>query len=217
MTIECFEQILYDDRVGEVVIVDDASTDGSYQKLVEHFKYEAKVKMYRNETNRDCYQNKKTAIELASNNWCCLWDSDNIFSTGYLDEIYKYGWNENIIYTPSFAAPHFDFSNFGGLLVTSKNITEHIHRPMFEVCLNACNYFVNRKMYLEVWDGSIDPITSDSIYFAYKWLESGKAIYIVSDLTYLHRVHPGSHYQNNVHRTKEGFHENILQKLKELR
>ena len=79
------------------------------------------------------------------------------------------------------------------------------------------NYFVNRDEYLRVWDGSIDPVTSDSLYQNYNWLNGGNSIYVVPNLTYEHRVHSGSHYQNNVRRTPQGFHDSIIEKLKNMK
>jgi hypothetical protein len=50
-----------------------------------------------------------------------------------------------------------------------------------------------------------------------RWLESGKSIYVVPGLEYEHRVHDGSHYQNNVRRTPRGFHQDTENKLKSMR
>ncbi len=217
MTIQCFEQVLHDDRVSEVVISDDASTDGSYDLLSNHFKYENKVKLFRNSSNIDCYYNKRKAVELASNSWVILADSDNIFGVDYLDRIFDSAWYNDILFTPSWAAPHFDFRDYSGLLITSENVAEWVDKPMFETMLNAANFFVNRQQYLDTWTNELDPITSDSIWFAYNWLKKGNGIYVAEDLTYTHRVHSGSHYQNNCNRTPDGFHNSVLNKLRELK
>lgn len=217
MVLQCFEKIHKDRRIDEIIISDDCSTDGSYEHLSNHFKYDSKVKIHRNESNFDCYFNKRKAVELASNNWVILGDSDNVFGLDYLDRIFDYTWDKDYILTPDFAYPKFDFRAYSGLTVNRKNVAEYIDKPLFETMLNASNFFINKKTYLEVWDGSIDPVTSDSIYFTSKWLEGGKSIFVVPDLCYFHRVHPQSHYQNNVARTPIGFHEQILQKLRELK
>ncbi len=217
MTIECFSQVLHDERVSEVVIVDDCSTDDSYSKLCDYFKYEPKVKLQRNGQNFDCYMNKCFAVAYASNDWVMLIDSDNIVGVDYLDVIFDYAWHNDMILTPDFAAPHFDFRAYSGLLITKDNVAEYIDKPMVEVCLNACNYFVNRQQYLYTWTNEIDPVTSDSIWFAYNWLKRGNGIYVTKDLTYTHRVHSGSHYQNNCNRTPDGFHQSVLNKLRELK
>lgn len=217
MVIESFERVLNVDEVKEVIIVDDCSTDGSYEKLCEHFKNEPKVKVFKNDKNEDCYKNKKISVEKCISNWIILLDSDNSIDFGYLYSLFQIlDWKEDTIYTPDFAMPTFSFQQFSGLLITKGNISRWIDEPLFETMLNASNFFINRNEYLKVWDGSVDPVTSDSIYFTYKWLESGRKIQVVDGLKYNHRVHSGSHYQNNVHRTQLGFHESVLNKLKEL-
>ena len=217
MTVESFVKVLGVDEVKEVVIVDDCSTDGSYEKLVEYFKDEPKVKVFRNEKNLDCYFNKKQAIEKCTGDWVILLDSDNLIDFGYLYSLFQIlDWKKDTIYTPDFAMPSFSFQQFSGLLVTKGNVAKWIDEPMFEVMMNAANYFVNRNEYLKVWDGSIDPVTSDSIFTTYNWLNAGNKIQVVDGLHYQHRVHDGSHYQNNVHRTEKGFHESVLNKLREL-
>ena len=217
MTINAFLSVYDDKRVAEIVIVDDESDLGIFNKLKDVCDYLPKVKLYRNVTNQDCYRNKMTAISYCKNDWCCLLDSDNEFDTDYLDRIFEQEWEENTIYTPSFAKPTFDFRPYENLLITKENVAEYIDKPMFETMLNAANYFVNRKKYLEVWDGSTDPITSDSIFMCYSWLKAWNKIKVVSGLEYFHHIHDGSHYKNNVHRTPDGFHETILNNIRQLK
>lgn len=216
MTIQSFAQVYNDDRVSEVVIVDDASSEESYNRLKSITNTMSKVKLFRNETNIDCYRNKAAAIGKATNEFVAIIDSDNEISTEYLDNIYLYEWRKDIILQPSFAAPHFNFTPFSSLYVTKKNVAENIdkHR-MFTTMLNAMNYFVNRDEFLRVWKGDVNPHTADSIYQALNWLEEGNQIYVVPGLTYLHRVHDGSHYQNNKHKTGN-FYNEVEQKIRQL-
>lgn len=226
---ECFKDLIDDDRVSEIVIVDDASEIEIYNQVAEYCSHIPKVKLYRNEKNLDCYRNKREAVSKASNEWVILLDSDNIIDTRYLDTLYfikEYGtfeiqngrkWIKGKIHQPQYARPSFDFRRWSGANFTKSNLKTALSDSSFTTMLNACNFFINRDEYLRVWDGSVDPVTSDSIYFNYKWLEAGNSIYVVPGLEYEHRVHNGSHYQNNVMRTPKGFHESIIQKLKELR
>lgn len=217
MLFESFEKVKDNDNISEIIIVDDASSMEVYERIKERAKENDKIKLFRNDTNRDCHYNKMTAISLVSNEWCCLWDSDNVFDFSYLYSLFQnLRWDERTIYTPSFAEPTFSFEQFAGLLITKGNVSRWIDEPMFETMLNASNFFVNKKQYLKVWDGSVDPVTSDSIFFAYKWLEAGNKIQVVEGMRYFHRVHSGSHYQNNVARTPNGFHESVLNNLRQL-
>lgn len=217
---ESFAQVLNDPRVSEIVIVDDASdkiiTRGS---ITEFTQKHGKIKAFFNKKNLDCYRNKREAISKATNEWVIIFDSDNIITTSYIDRIeslFTAGLNPKTIYQPSFAKPHFNFTKYESFLIDKSNVGKYMVDPMFGTMLNAMNYFVNRDEYLKVWDGSVDPVTSDSIYQNYNWLKAGNSIYVVPGLEYEHRVHNGSHYQNNVRRTPQGFHDKIVNKLKAL-
>jgi len=104
-------------------------------------------------------------------------DSDNGIGKDYIDKIYEIPeWDIDTIYTPSFAMPKFDFRAYEGLTITKESVADYIDKPMFEVMLNAANYFVHPFMYLEVFDDTINPVTSDSIFQCYNWLNEGKKI-----------------------------------------
>lgn len=217
---ESFRQVLNDDRVSEIVIVDDHSIEDIWQTIFWQFNGVEKVKLYRNEKNLDCYRNKREAISKATNEWVIIFDSDNILTKSFIDRIenlFVAGLNPKTVYQPSFAKPNFNFTRYEGLLVDKFNVPKYMVDSTFQTMLNAMNYLVHRDEYLKVWDGSIDPVTSDSIFQNYNWLKAGNKIYVVSELNYEHRVHNGSHYQNNVRRTPKGFHEEIVSKLNELK
>lgn len=214
---ESFAQVIDDDRISEIVIVDDHSEMECFNRVFEYTRSIPKVKLYRNDRNLDCYRNKREAVSHAHNEWVILFDSDNIMTKAYVDMIHKQEWWEDEILQPSAARPHFVFTNYSGLEVDKHNVSLHMDESPFSTMLNAMNYFVNRTEFLNVWDASIDPVTSDSLFQNYNWLKAGNSIYVVPGLEYEHRVHNGSHYQNNVRRTPHGFHDSIIQKLKELK
>jgi glycosyltransferase involved in cell wall biosynthesis len=217
MTIDSFSQVIDDERIGEVVICDDASNNGSFQRLLHYFRGNAKVKLFQNKNNIDCYLNKRRAISLAKNEYCILLDSDNIINQGYIDIIYSFlpVWKPTVALLPSFAKPHFDFTKYAGRMIDKANVTSLIDESSFETCLNCANYFVNREEYLRVFDASVNPNTSDSIYQNYNWLKSGNSLHITKDLFYFHRVHNGSHYLTNNHKTGS-FHKEVILKIKSI-
>jgi len=217
MLFECFAQVYDDPRINDITIVDDASDLDLFNRIKEKCDKMPKVRLLRNPTNRDCYRNKMTALSFIGCEYGILLDSDNVIDKNYLDRIFEYEWVPEIILTPDFAQPSFNFTAYSGLLVTKENVAEYIDKPLFETMLNAANYFVNRTQYLRSWDGNIDPVTSDSIFQCYNWLVAGGKIQVVKGLNYFHRVHPGSHYQTQNNRTAPGFHNSILQKLRELK
>lgn len=215
-TIQSIANILRDDRVSEIIINDDASTDDSYGKLIEYYKDYSKVKLFKNETNLDCYANKRQAISLATNEWVIILDSDNVIDQSYIDSIYKVGiWDSRMILAPEFAEPTFDYTAFAGMTITRENVGKYLGQQFFETMLNCMNYFVNRDEYLRVWDSSVNPHTSDSIYQNYRWLLHSNVIYVVSGMRYFHRLHDASHYLMNNHKTGV-FHNEVLTKLIQL-
>lgn len=205
LLLEAIEQVRHHELISEIVISDDASTDGSYQCLVDHFVTrfkQKKVKLFRNEKNLDCYANKAKAVERATCDWVILFDSDNVMPLGYLDALVRMQpWKENCAYLPTFAQPHFDYRAFEGLVVDRRKVAGHCHRKNFLTALNTANHFFRRDKYLEVWDDKVDPVTSDSIYMNYRWLAAGYSLVFVKGLHYFHRVHPQSHFKLNNKRT----------------
>lgn len=222
LLLECIAHVKDDPRIDEIVISDDCSTDGSYERLGEHFSTNHKIKLWRNERNLDCYANKRAAVGRCSNEWVILFDSDNVIGLDYLNRIYFFPWEPQVVYCPDYAQPHFDYTPWSGKRISRHDVAEWMQKPTpkgassFCTALNTANYFVNRAAYLEVWDGSIDPHTSDSIFQIYNWLRSGRHVSIVPNLRYFHRVHDGSHYKQNVHKTGQ-FAQDVEQKLRELK
>lgn len=212
---ESFAQVYEDKRISEIIITDDSSDLHLFNRVKEKCDKLPKVKLIRNLFNLDCYKNKHRALSFINSEFGILLDSDNVIGKDYIDKVFQHEWRPDVILTPEWARPHFDFRAYAGSMITKDNVSNFIDKPHFETMLNACNLFVNRDMYLKVFDDKVDPVTSDSIYQCYNWLKGGNAIYITPGLQYFHRVHEG-HYQQNLHRTAPGFHESVLQKLREL-
>ncbi len=204
MTTEALAFVINDDRISEIIICDDGSTDGSYEKLQEYFNGKDKVKIFKNETNAGSYLNKKETLSHATNDWCILLDSDNIISVEYLNVIYGIEvWNEQTIYTPCFSMPSFDFAEFSGLLISKENVAAYLEKEKFDCLLNNGNYFINRNALLPYYDLTGNPYALDALFIAYPWLRDGNKIKVVEGLQYIHRIHSGSHTLNEIHRTVE--------------
>ena len=201
MTANSFAKIAHDDRISEIVIVDDHSTDQIFEVLGELVLDNPKVKLYRNEKNLGCYHNKRRAVELSTNEWVILFDSDNQIDSSYLDAI-VFEKNPKHIYAPDFAKPHFDYRHFAGAKITWDKIKHYSHQKRFDCLINTCNFMVNREEYLRVFDQEmIEPWTADTLYFNYCWLKAGNTIHVVEGMQYDHLVHDGSHYQEHVRKT----------------
>lgn len=217
---EAVEPFLNDDRIPEIVISDDQSNENIIAEIWEKYSLTAKVRVYKNDFNLDCYHNKAKAVERSTNEWVLLLDSDNIFSTQFIDRIenlWQAGLNDRTAYAPDFARPHFDFRHLSGQALRKENISSLIDNNSTQTMLNAMNYLVNRSEYLRIFDRHVTPVTSDSIYQNCRWLDMGNTIYVVPDFQYEHRVHDGSHYRQKHRETPRGFHEDIIQRLRQMR
>jgi Glycosyl transferase family 2 len=217
LLLKSFMYVLHDERISEIVIVDDASDKEVFDQIENYCKQYPKIKLYQNLYNQDCYRNKQIAVSHSSNEWCILFDSDNEIDRFYIDAIFSFDtWDKDTVYQPVFASPNFDFRAFSNLIIRKDNVSWYMNQPMFSTALNAMNYFVNKKEYLDVWDENINPHTADSIYQNYRWLDRGKKILFVKGLEYFHRIHDGSHYKNNNHKTGNVYEiiENRLKQMK---
>jgi len=222
MLFRSFEQVINHPNVGEIVIVDDVSDDDIYERVFNYCAEQPKIKLFRNEKNLSCFANKREAVSKAENESVIVLDSDNVIGMDYIDTIMAQQWSPERILQPCFARPRFDFRKHNSLLVHKGNIRKYMSDGMFNVMLNAMNYFVHRDRYLEAWDNSIDPVTSDTIWMNYCWLRAGNSIYITPGLMYDHGVdnhgqEEPSYYIKHLDRTPKMFHNEVIRKLKALR
>lgn len=208
LTIKSCAQVLNDPRVDDIVIVDDASTDNSCQKLVKYFEPYPHVRVMRQIQNRGMSRNKADAISYAKNEWVAIIDSDNIVTPKYFDALPE-TLLPRFIYCPDFAKPNFDYRIFGAMAINSRNAFEFLRLQGYSdklfMLLNTCNYVVNRHEYLKVYQYNPEMKATDTIWFNYLWLKSGGSLYVVKDMEYMHLVHSGSDYLKDAdYNTKQG-------------
>lgn len=193
-----FEQVIEDERIHEVVVVDDCSEIGIYKTVEEMCKYHPKIKLFRNQSNAGVYKNKKIAVSLAESEYCIVFDSDNIISSDYLDKVYSVAWEPKTIFAPDFAEPVFDYRKYSSLTLNRTNAGRYAFQPQFDCLLNTMNYFVHRDTYLQVWKPKRDIKGADSIWFNYLWLSAGNEIHVLQGLRYYHRTdHNGQEHGSN--------------------
>lgn len=195
MLFESFKQVLDDDRIGEIVIVDDCSDIAIYDQIStavsRMFLFGHKIRLYRNDINLGMSRNKARTIELATNDWCIILDSDNVIDRSYIDAIPS-NLDNRTIYAPAYARPQFNYRQYQGHTFTKYNTPGLIANPLVEMMLNTCNYLVNRDEYMSVYEHNPEMKGTDTIWFNYLWLKSGRSIHIAAGMEYDHRVHAGS-------------------------
>lgn len=202
--------------IGEIIISDDHSTDGSYEQLERDLADEPKVTLIRNEQNIDCYANKAAALRAATGSWAILLDSDNQLTDEYLAAIPEQR-EPDTWYLPTFAMPDFDYRAFAGLTIDRGNVAEHVDRPMFLTALNTANHLVSPFDYLAAWNPNARPVTADSIYMSYRWLARGGRLRFVEGMSYHHLIHDGSHFRTKHNDEHEAFKREIDDRLRRMR
>lgn len=73
----------------EFIIVDDASTDNTWEIILDYAKVDSRIKAYRNEVNLGDYPNRNKAASYASRKYLKYLDSDDILNPGGLGALVK--------------------------------------------------------------------------------------------------------------------------------
>jgi len=187
--------ILNDNRIDEIVVLDDGSSIESFKKtkkIIENIKNK-KIKLYRRENNLGVLPTKIEAVSLCKNDWVILLDSDNTICKSYIDGIYKCNWSENTIYSPAFAYPLLDFRKISNQKIDFKKLKDLLIKETLvtERFLNDGNFFFNKNKFMELISiHKFIPVqASDIIFINYIWLINNNNIYIIPNTKYLHRVH----------------------------
>lgn len=203
MLLESFAGVIDDDRIDEILIMDDCSKDEYWKKIQELPKFNPKIKVCRQLQNRGMSVNKRDAVFNSKNEWVILGDSDNKFDKHYLDalEVRTIKYNNHMypttIYCPSFAKPSFDYRKYEGITFGKANIPP-LNEAECNCLFNTCNYVVNREFYLSVWQENKEMKGTDTIWFNYLWIKKGYGFHVVKNMHYFHRVHDGSGFMQEV-------------------
>jgi len=91
----------------EFIIVDDCSTDGSYEICKEYAKKDKRIRLYRNEKNNGISYTRNKLISLTTTDYIATQDSDDVSSENRLELEYNFllinkkywvvAWNNEII------------------------------------------------------------------------------------------------------------------------
>jgi glycosyltransferase involved in cell wall biosynthesis len=207
LTAESFAQVYNDERIDEIIIFDDKSEDHNIRWLQMHVLENdplKKIHLWESSVNEGMQINKLKVVKAAKNDWCILFDSDNILEPKYIDAFYNHlklisatKPRPYLIYCPDFAKPNFDYRQFAGTTYYAIECARHARLDMFNCLLNTCNYIVNRHAYARMFVQNSEHVASDTIWFNYNWLKAGNGFYVVPGMEYYHRVHKDSGFMQN--------------------
>jgi glycosyltransferase involved in cell wall biosynthesis len=198
-TIRSFSNVLSDDRITEIIIVDDHSDDKNFNDLSNQINLlkSPKLKIHRNTKNLGAFLNKCRAIDLTSNDWVILLDSDNIIDSNYLDSL-PTELDSKTFYLPSVAecsSPHLDYSRYSGKLLGIDDFRGLMHsQDANDQCLiNTGNYLVNKHTYtscVKACKNPINPLGVDVLYLLCLCFRNEKdfKLNVVPGLKYQHDI-----------------------------
>lgn len=227
--INSFIEVIDDDRISEIVIMDDNSSNFDIIKKSIDQLSNNKIKLYKQDVNQGTFFNKLECVKKSENDYLILLDSDNIINKSYLDKIYESEWLYNKIILPEKLIHHpenmwgksgifIDYSKFNGIKINKDYCRDYFlnNGESLDVLLNTGNFFVNRDSYIksfEINTFSRDVDICDVAFFNYLFLSSDENNYVevCSGLEYTHRVHNHSYYINNSHKSADQVY--ILKKI----
>lgn len=112
--LDCVKSILLeasDDIEIEVCVVDDGSTDNSYNLIFEKYKDNNNVKLYKFETNKGKNAAYNKAFTMATGEYICIFGADDVVIHGRTEKLL----NSSIKY---------DSAVYGGLIAKDENLKE---------------------------------------------------------------------------------------------
>ena len=195
--LKSLKNIIDDERISEIVILDDGSNEESFiatKKVVSGLS--SKIKFFRRADNFGVLPTKVQAVNLCSNEWVILLDSDNTLNYSYLNEIFSIkDWDVNSIYSASFAFPLLNFKQFSGKNLDFDLVKDtFVHDSRISLFMNDGNFFFNKERFINLVDKYkfFNVSAADIIFINYLWLSNGGIIKILPKTSYLHRVHKNS-------------------------
>jgi glycosyltransferase involved in cell wall biosynthesis len=217
LTCLAIDSALHNARVNDLLVLDDCSTDGSYERIKEKYKYNDKVRVVKQFANRGMMQNKADAVFLAKNDWVLLLDSDNRLDEGFIEAFFALRSHKpNVFYCPQKAKPAFDFTQFLGIEINATNVAGLVDAPFFGVLINTANYIVNKQTYSTNYVYNPKIKGCDTAWLFYNHLLNGGAIQVVQGMEYSHLVHEGSTWMQDAAYNMQSAKEidNLLKQLK---
>lgn len=215
---------LENELIQEIIITDENGRD--IEKIKAHFDH-PKLKLFQNEKQLGPLLNKLRAASFAQNEWIALIDSDNFASDDYFRTAKKYiesnVTTQNVILAPSFAKPHFDYSQFNGFVFTKGTFEENRRKERklnlsSLILMNTGNYVLHCNLLtgldlskdLDVYKTS----ACDVLYLnLFLFEHSDLHLHVVKGLEYDHIVHndcvsiqTSNHYNSFKQEISERYH-----------
>lgn len=173
----------------EVIIVDDCSTDGSFEKLSELSKVDNKIKLFRNEENRGVGFTKRRCVELANGDICGYLDPDDALTPNALklvaDTFLKHE-NYGVVY--SVMTMCNEDLELQQRFIRAKKVSNQ-DPWFFNIDTRVAHFFTFKKSIYDLTSGIDDSLKSAVDQDLYLKLYEKASFYFVNKELYLYRLH----------------------------
>ena len=206
--------IIHDERVEEIIIVDDGSSEEEFALLVKNVtRYDQRkvVTIHRREENRGVQFTKIECVEKTHGSWLVLLDSDNTLLPSYLNCVVTLpALDKETLYCPDWAFPYFCFHQLSGQLIDFQKACQLTQQRVLRrvYIINDGNYFFHKKTYLAQLSHlkHIEHDVADVMLANYCWLSQGRTLTVMQRASYVHRIDASSFWM----RTSEASRERVM-------
>ncbi|MGL5233702.1 MAG: glycosyltransferase family 2 protein [Empedobacter falsenii] len=187
---ECYQSIknqTYHDY--EIVIVDDCSTDDSYEKFTELSRKDDKIKLFQNSENKKVGYTKRRCIDEASGEICGFLDPDDMITVSAIEEVMNcYHSNPHIISTYSKIKLINEKSEEIGEFKNTLKI-KNGDKLFFNINFEVAHFFTFKKEFYNKTEGINFELTSAVDQDLYMKLYEKGGFYFLDKYQYLYRLH----------------------------
>ncbi len=184
----------------EVIIVDDCSTDGSFENITLLTKNDSRVKLFKNENNSGVGYTKRKCIDVSSGEICGFVDPDDALVENAIETSLKNHTANNVVTYSSFTLcdnnlqPQRTFAH--------SRAVKNGDKKFFNIFLEVNHFFTFKKSAYNKTSGINPELTSavdQDLYL--KLYETGNFTFIKEPL-YLYRLHANGVSQDSSKKNK---------------
>jgi glycosyltransferase involved in cell wall biosynthesis len=188
--LDCYQSLLRQTYKNfEAVILDDYSTDGSFERLLELVKDDYRFRVFQNNGNRGVGFTKKRLVEeLSSGDICGFLDPDDALEDNAIEESVKNYNNEKIIATYSYIKICDEKMNFGKIFPNTRSVRQS-NSLFFNIDFEISHFFTFRKSaYGKIRGINPDLKIAEDIDLYLQLYDVGN-IRLIPQPLYLYRIH----------------------------
>lgn len=177
----------------EMLIIDDCSTDGSYEIALEYAQKDSRIKVFRNEKNSGAAISRNRAIEESQGEYLAFLDSDDLWIPEKLEKQITFMKKNNCDFSFS-KYEHID-ENGKSLLKVAKVIKYLSYKKMMIHCFPGClTVMYNQKLIGKIYAHDIKKNNDNALFFPV--LRKSKNAMGINQCLALYRIRKGSISRN---------------------